>query len=210
MTKGPEAGWARETPFDSPMYLERAEVPAGGAGSAPPVALFLAGGPATGKVTVLDQLGASGSDLIPSDPVRVMPKEIRRMLPEFDQRLEAGMADAAEYVFEETLDLAAMIVSRAVAAKHSLALYGMGDLAPTVFSSQLERFQAAGYEVRVLLVDAPISLAQDRAVERAGQTHLWLDPDEIHALHVRVSRRFLEWKDVSGLRMEMYSTAEER
>jgi len=182
-----------ETPFDSVDYVARAELPAAESPDrVQPVALFLAGGPLSGKSFVLERLIANGDPLIPADPVEILPSAIRSRLPEFGESLERWDPQTAHHVYEETLHIASLIVTEAVRRRRNLILDGIGAGKPGAFAAQLERIAAAGYDVRVLLVDAPIDVALRRNEERTERTGFRIDPKEIRRLHNLVSKRFEE------------------
>jgi len=201
----PSEQFARETLFDSADWLDGVDLPAV---EGRPTALFLAGGPLSGKDTVLEHLRAESSDLVPDPAVLVSPAEIRELLPEWKPMLEGREANAAEFVSRETCHLARRIVTEAAETGMNLIIDGLGAGAPGAFARRLSAFAAAGYEVSVLLVDAPTELCQHRNVERARRTGLLIDPDELAVAHRDVSSRFHDWKDLPDLRFEMYSAGQ--
>src|SRR4051794_25846251 len=98
-----EDTWVKEIPFDSAMYLNGAQLESQDVqnGQAP-IALFLAGGPLTGKTTTLNQLLAGGDEFIPQAAVRIEPDRLRWELPEFQAGMQGRDAGAAANVYEET------------------------------------------------------------------------------------------------------------
>ena len=197
----------RETVFDSARYLDGLllsfDPPKDE--SRRPVALFLAGGPLSGKTTVLGSLAAESHELIPSDGVLVDPKLIREQLPEWAEISSARQPDAAERVYEECCDVARQLTAEAVRLRRDLIIDGVGASGERQFAALLETFDAFGYEVRVLLVDAPTATAELRNLARAERDGLLIDREELAAMHREVSARFDEWKE-GPWRWEMFAT----
>jgi hypothetical protein len=201
------AGLVRETVFDSAGYLSglllRFEPPSDEPRR--PVALFLAGGPLSGKTSVLESLIADGNELIPTDAVLVDPKLIREQLPEWTDSYDAREPDAAERVYEECCDVARELTVEAVRLRRDLIIDGVGASGERQFAVLLEMFDAFDYDVRVLLVDTPTATAELRNLARSKSDGLLIDREELAAVHHEVSARFDDWKD-GGWRWEMFAT----
>lgn len=200
-------GVVRETVFDSASYLGALTLPVEPPDdeARKPVVLFLAGGPLSGKSTVLESLHAEGHELIPTDGVLVDPKLIREQLPEWPELLAARHPGAAEAVYEECCDIARQLTAEAVRLRRDLIIDGVGASGEHQFSVLLEVFEALGYEVRVLLVDTPTETAEARNVCRAESEGLLIDRQQLASLHREVSARFDEWKDLPTT-FQMYAT----
>jgi len=200
------SGWFFETPFDSPDFLSQIvalEPPSGSAG----IALFVAGGPLSGKSSVLAWLTRDGDSLIPPEPVSVDPYGIREYLPEWQALSAARDPAAATGVRDEVLYLAGRIVTRAVAEGRNLVIDGIGNGGPGVFCAEMQRFHGAGYEVRILMVDTPLDVAHERNETRAAETGRFILPSELERLHRASVRSHLEWRDLEWVaRWEVYST----
>src|SRR4051794_30612504 len=121
--------WIEETPFDSIDYLVGAELPdtrAEAPSAPPPIALFLAGGPLSGKTMTLEHFIAERDDFIPRNAVVIDPRAIRTHLPDFSGVLEGGGGRPAESVYGETIHIGGLVVPGAVGARRNLILDGMG------------------------------------------------------------------------------------
>ncbi len=201
------AGVVRETVFDSARYLNGLLLGFDPPEDEPrrPVAVFLAGGPLSGKTTVLESLAAQGNELIPADGVLVDPKVIREQLPEWAQVHGAREPDAAERVYEECCDVARQLTAEAVRLRRDLIIDGVGASGEGQFAALLGMFDAFGYDVRVLLVDTPTAIAELRNLARAERDGLLIDREELAAMHREASARFDEWKD-GPWRWEMFAT----
>ncbi len=194
-----------ERPFDSVDYLRRVELTPPPQGT-DPVALFLVGGPLSGKSTVLAYLRSKGDALIPENAVYVDPYAVRGMLPEWNELVAAREPSAAAILFAETCHVAASIVARAVEQGLNLILDGIGDGPPGVFVEQLERFHKIGYGVRILLVDAPIDEALERNQDRARREGRLIPPELLRELHVECVRRHNEWRELPWIKeFQVYS-----
>jgi hypothetical protein len=200
-------GVVKETVFDSARYLNGLLLGFDPPEDEPrrPVALFLAGGPLSGKTTVLGSLAAESHELIPTDGVVVDPKLIREQLPEWAQLYGARAADAAERVYEECCDVARQLTAEAVRLRRDLIIDGVGASGERQFAALLEIFDALGYDVRVLLVDTPAATAELRNLARAERDGLLIEREELAAMHREVSARFDEWKE-GPWRWEMFAT----
>jgi len=203
----PVAGPVRETVFDSARYLDGLLLGFDPPEDEPrrPVALFLAGGPLSGKTTVLGSLAAEDHELIPTDGVLVDPKLIREQLPEWAQMYAAREPDAAERVYEECCDVARQLTAEAVQLRRDLIIDGVGASGERQFAVLLEIFDALSYDVRVLLVDTPTATAELRNLARAERDGLLIDREELAAMHREVSARFDEWKE-GPWRWEVFAT----
>ena len=204
----PDTEWISELSYDSASYLTGVHLdrPERSTDVRDPIALFLAGGPLSGKTTTLERLLADGHDLAPRNAVRIEPTLIRHRLPEFTAAVAVREREAAGLIFQETCHIARELVEHAAEAGADLIIDGIGDAEEGLFASRLEAFHDAGYDVRVLLVDAPTSVAQERNLERARRTGFYLEPRLIIDLHRDVLRRFEDWRHFEWLRFEMYST----
>ena len=120
--------------------------------------------------------------------------------------LDRREVQVAAFAFRETCHLARRIVSEAAESDKNLIIDGLGASEPGAFARHLNAFITAGYEVSVLLVDAPTEVCLQRNLERARRTGRLVAPAELASAHREVSRRFHDWKDLSDLRFEMYST----
>ena len=199
----------RETVFDSAVYLDDVELVRsdGPPRAGPPVALFLAGGPLSGKSTVLSSLIEQRDPIVPPDAVLVDPRAIREQLPEWQQLVAAREPSAAETIYAECCDLARRLTERAVAARRNLIIDGIGGSWLGHFGVLLVTFTAIGYEVRVLFVDAPIDVCEQRNDERAASAGLYLNPEEIRTLHIEAARAFVQWKESEEIMWSAYATA---
>jgi predicted ATPase len=176
-------------------------------GERAPVALFLAGGPFAGKTTVLNQLTAQGDEFVPGEAVLVDPAEIRTMLPEWRPLIEAGEPGAARMVREEAIDVARKLFQQAIEGGLNVIVEGIGAGEAGAFADLLKRTRDAGYDVRVLLVDAPTQIALDRARAWQDSTGFAFNAETIARLHRDCSRRFEEWSGVSGVAVTGLSTS---
>jgi GTP pyrophosphokinase len=194
-----------DEPFDFTDYLATVDLaPVGGSDPAP-VALFVAGGALSGSRGVFGQLAEEGDDLVPAEAAVVDPSAIRQLLPEWEQLLAAGEPDAAAVVREETLDVSREVVEEAARLGRNLVLMGLGAGGEGDFVGVMRRFADAGYEIRVLLVDAPVELELERNEIRARETALRFDPDTVADLSVEAVQRFSEWREEPWLTFVLYS-----
>jgi predicted ABC-type ATPase len=135
-------------------------------GGEAPDALFMAGGPASGKSTVLE----NNPDLMPAHSVHVDPDRIKLGIPEYQELRAAGDHYAATAVHQESGDVAARLAWEADDLGLNAVLDGTGNSDPGEFVRELERKRAKGYDVSVLYATTSTDEAVRRAVERADET----------------------------------------
>lgn len=148
-----------------------------------PAATVVAGGPASGKSTLIRAMG------VPPGFVLVDPDRFKEQLPEYQGLANGEYSDwAALVVHEESSDLVRELFSQCIEARSSLVLDTTGDGPPGAFVTKLEPLKAANYAVRVLYADAGLEVARER--NRARSRYV---PDEVLTdLHAAVAAGFQE------------------
>jgi tetratricopeptide (TPR) repeat protein len=194
-------GVIRETVFDHFVFLSglgfKPTTTSGG--SDRPVALFLAGGPLSGKTSMLRKLIEQSDDLIPQDATLVEPTLLRGALPEWRKLYEARNPAAAELVFRHCCVLARERAQLALAWRRNLIVDGIAANREGGFTSLLELLAGIGYETRVLLVGCPTATAESRNERRAEDDGLLIDPHLLASLHASVSEHLDEWRDTPAM-----------
>jgi predicted ABC-type ATPase len=148
--------------------------------SASPVAMFLGGGPASGKSSLLGVHPAKG-------PI-VNPDDVKGELPEFRQMIEAGQEHkAAAFVHEESSALSKTIVARAQSEHLNFTLDGTGDSSYAKMHAKTSAARAAGHRVDAVYVTIPADLAVERAKIRAKETGRVVPETTIRETHASVS-----------------------
>ncbi|HEX8102730.1 MAG TPA: zeta toxin family protein [Solirubrobacteraceae bacterium] len=166
-----------------------------------PQALIVAGGPASGKSTLLTRID------LPPGAVHLDADAIKSQIPEYAALVAIGEPLAAAAVHEESSDLARAILMRVLVERRNLVLDTVGDSAPGVFVEKLERLHAAGYEVRVVYADVEVEAAVRRARERGLQTGRVVAEQTVRMLHQEVAARFPEVEDLPWLAgLQLYAT----
>jgi hypothetical protein len=108
-----------------------------------PEALFLAGGPASGKSTLVN----SGRARPKPDAVDVNPDIVRTMLPEYQALVAAGDEGASAKVHEEASHISKMVMNLALMRRHHVTVDGTGNGGPGAFSRKIEAARGAGLSV---------------------------------------------------------------
>lgn len=145
-------------------------------------AVFMAGGPASGK----SQL--RGSLPQPADAVVVDLDEVRAELPEYQEYVKAGRPDAARLTHREASQLTALITSLAVRRRHNLVLDAVGGDDAGKFSTKIRIALSRGYSVTVRYATVPVEVALERERARFARTSRGVPEEELVAKHAEVSR----------------------
>lgn len=159
-----------------------------------PTVLVLAGGPASGKSTLLKALD------VPDPHTTIDPDAFKPGIPEYARLVAMAEPEAAAVVHEESSDLAAELLRRAMAARHDLVVDQVGDGPTGRFASKLDGFVRAGYAVDVVYADVPIELALERAQQRFRKSGRMVQEAVVRQLHAEVARRYHEVVDEPNLR----------
>jgi predicted ABC-type ATPase len=160
-------------------------------GASNPDALFTAGGPASGKTTVLRE---NRDQLRPANAVTVDADALKEALPEYTAMRSSGDEGTRRYaatsVHEESGDLAMRLNHEAMNLGLNIVFDGTGDGDEGEFVKHLTRKRNAGYDVRVLYVTAPTEDAVSSAVSRAEEEGRFVPIQRVRELHAAVSRVF--------------------
>lgn len=169
-----------------------------------PIAWILGGGTASGKTT-------ASRAILGDDPnvLRVDPDEIKLAIPEYDGLKKTDEDHAAARVHEESSYLTKMAMAEAAA--RGLDLTYDSTTSGNGGAAMAKMMAANGYDVRVMFVDVPISVARERSALRAKSSK---DPvnfgrkvpdDVIVAAHRGAAKKFFELKEMPGLTsIQMY------
>lgn len=153
-----------------------------------PVALFMAGGAASGKSASLKH----APEMMPGNAVRIDPDAMKVKIPEYQQISAKGDRSAATVVHEESTDLANRSYHEARDLGLNMVIDGAGDSEQGKFVRKLHEADDAGYDVRSMYVTVPTDTAITRSVERAAETGRFMPVPKIKDQHRNVSRNFPE------------------
>lgn len=161
-------------------------------GKTPPTgsrhAIFMAGGPASGKSTVLE----GNPDLLPEEQhtIHIDADAIKNDLVEYQELRAEGDRYAATAVHRESGDIAARLMLEAMEEGFHVVIDGTGNSDPGMFSHQLEIAREKEYAVDVLYVNAPTDVAVGYAIRRAEEEGRFVPVPVIRDQHAKVSRNF--------------------
>lgn len=157
--------------------------------SGAPKVLFMAGGTASGKSSALAL--PENADVVPKDAVHVDPDEIKAMLPEYVQMVQAGDKFAASGVHEESSDISKRLLAEGMKRGLNIVRDGTGNSPnPRKFAGQIEEMRKSGYEPHLLYVNAPTDVAVKRMIGRAKETGRYVPVPEVKSQHLNVSKNF--------------------
>jgi len=160
-----------------------------------PHAVFTAGGPSSGKTSVLD----ANPELLPpaEHTIHIDPDAIKEMLPEYQELRKAKDRYAAKAVHRESGDIAARMLLEAMEQGFHVVIDGTGDSGQGEFVKQLETVRGhdpetgeSRYTVDLIYVNAPVEQAISWAISRAERTGRFVPVPVIRRQHAQVSRNF--------------------
>jgi predicted ABC-type ATPase len=168
-------------------------------------AVLYAGGPASGKSTLLGRLGPTKADGF----VGIDPDLIRQRLPEYDEMIQDGDPEAARLTHDEASAIAKAATDVAIRLGRSLVIDAVGKDDRGQFSSKVHRLLDLGYGVTVRFATVPVAIAQRRESRRAATTGRSVPLDVLLDGHREVSKAFLRVTRIDGVRVEVYDTSED-
>lgn len=170
-----------------------------------PKFVFMGGGPAAGKSSVIRQR-AGGPDDLTRDKVIINPDIAKTGLtedeaakegfppggdvpgiPEFAERVAAGDPTAAGYVHEESSYMAKQVTQAAIDEGMDALLDGTGDSSYEKLQKKILQAKSKGYEIDGVYVTAPTELALIRAKQRQINTGRGVPSTEVAQTHTQVS-----------------------
>lgn len=160
-----------------------AETLAGHERQSRPQAVFLGGGSASGKSTVMGKVAGG-------DHVHIDADAIKARLPEYQAMAAAGDTRAAAYSHEESSVLSKRITAEATARRHSYLLDGTGDGSFDKMAAKIDAAKRAGYQVDGKYVTVDTDEALRRAEKRAKRTGRKVPESVIREIHASVSDVF--------------------
>lgn len=149
-----------------------------------PRALFLGGGPASGKTTVMRDP--------PPDAAQIACDDIKSDLPEYPEMVAAHDVMAGEYVQEESKHLKEQALLRAGDAQVNVLLDSTGDTSYNLMASEIAELRRRGYLVEGKYVTVDADEAVRRSMARARSSGRMVPEATIRAMHASVTRIFAQ------------------
>ena len=125
-----------------------------------PVAVFTAGGPGSGKSSMVK----AAHEKFGTEMAQIAADEVKKEIPEYSQELSRGNEDAAILVHEESTDIAAEAIQRCIDSGKPFMLDSTFKNVPK-FQKMIKELKDKGYDIHVLYAHCP----EDEAVRRAKQ-----------------------------------------
>jgi predicted ABC-type ATPase len=161
MFKNPDGSWTKERAALHDQIVKEFM------GQAKPVkeptAYMLGGGPASGKSSAIK----GGHVPVPKNHVAIDADEIKKRIPEYNQKREAKDVGAASFAHEESSYLSKRILSEASKGSYNTLLDGTGDSGLDSLSAKVKTMRANGAKVSATYVTVDTKEALRRNVERA-------------------------------------------
>ena len=158
------------------------------------VALFMAGGSASGKSTALKLAAAEGRMLSAPDAVLVNADDIKEQMKDYKMMKEAKDPAAAAVVHEESSDIAKELLSEAKKRNLNVIIDGTGNSGGKKFMDKIVDLKDNGYKIKIFMVDLPTNIAIERAVKRGDKDGRYVAESEIRRMHNGSAANHLLWR----------------
>ena len=169
-----------------------------------PRAIFMSGGSAAGKGTLL----ASGQMDMPEDQVRVDADEHKELIPEYQVAKATGDPErAAPMVHEESSYMSKVLSNVAIESQRNVLIDAVGG--SKSYFDRIRRARDAGHAVEVNLVTVDPDIAFAQAASRAARTGRSVPVSTIYGSHRNVARTFDEPWEVENSDGERTGEVEE-
>lgn len=195
---------------DGEYFLERAVLHAGiherllegRPRHSPPEALFLAGGPAAGKTTLLNFLTR------PPDAVLVDLDRLREEIPEYAELRDRDPEEAANLTQREAGDIVRQGSALALVRRHNVVLDQVGGDDDGQFTSRLRAALHLGYRVRVCYATVSLNEALAREQRRFESEGRRVPAGVLRRKHAQASRGLAAVAAQRVDRIEIYDMTE--
>lgn len=145
-------------------------------------AIFMVGGPAAGKSSMLKQ---RFSDDEMAQHVVINPDEIKNMLPEYRRGVKKRYWPAAANVHEESSYLSKRIFDEAAGSGKHILIDGTGGN-PKKYQQQMERLRSMGYEIQMLHMDKDAEQGVSDAMNRASRGGRYVPQDVVEHTYQQI------------------------
>lgn len=159
-----------------------------------PIAILMGGGTASGKTTMRNKIEM---DLAASNiyATTVDLDEIKEYIPEYAVYKKTSPNQAARLVHKESCDIGALLLSKLIKSRKNLIYEG--TMAKTrKYEWLVKKLKQNNYEIHAYVVNVPLSVAKERADERARTTGRIVPNYIIEYTHKLAPRTFEVIKDL--------------
>ncbi len=164
-------------------------------------ALFSAGGPASGKSSLLRHLG------LLEGAVRIDVDEIRQRLPEYPGWLDERPAQAAALTHREASQIAKLALAIGLQQPRAIVFDGVGGDDEGQFSEKIRSAIAAGATVRLCYATVSVDEALEREHARFAGTGRHVNEDIVRRKHAAASRGLATASLLEIERVDIYDTS---
>jgi predicted ABC-type ATPase len=165
-----------------------------------PEALFMAGGPGSGKSQLTTRLGG------PVDAAVIDIDEIRSKLPEYGQWLTESRDDAAVLTHREAEQITLLATAAALLSGLNVVYDGVGGNDRGQFVTKIEPFLQRGYDVTVRYATVSVDVALERERARFARSGRRVPEDVLREKHAEASRGLEAVAGLAVARIELYDT----
>jgi hypothetical protein len=167
-----------------------------------PTLLMTAGGNAVGKSSVLF---TNAKDMYPDDAIHIDFDEVKKLLPEFQQFANARDVYGTDAVHFESAAIAKRLAEEARRKGLNIVIDASGDGSGNQFERTIDRFAGSGYDVDVVMADAPLGLAVKSMIERGEGNGRYVPLPIMYRIHRNSVAQFEKWQHNPHIRhFEVY------
>jgi predicted ABC-type ATPase len=148
-----------------------------------PVATISMGGPASGKTSLLEKIGAGAG------AVEINSDTVKEQLPEYRQMIDEGYRTAASACQHESHGVMVALQQRALSEMRDVVIDRTGADKDDFVNQALE-LRDKGYEVRLVMTHVEPQEALERVERRGKETGRFVDPRLVRSIYQRVPSNF--------------------
>lgn len=170
----------------------------------PKKALFSAGGPASGKGTVLPTIPGVSDHI--DNAVGIDPDEAKGWQPEYQAMARVRDGWSGNGAHEESSHMSKLLLGQAFDEGLPVYVDSAGDSGDHNFLKKLTRAKDEGYDVSIVMADVDVPTAQERAIKRAKEEGRAFDPKLLENYHASVSKTFATYANQDWLDFKQFNT----
>ncbi|MBE7411407.1 MAG: zeta toxin family protein [Leptospiraceae bacterium] len=149
-----------------------------------PFALLLMGGPASGKSSIMKNMGINSTEFVFADA-----DEIKERLPEYRVGVKNRIRKAAAMAHEESSYIVKSIREQAMEDRKNLVIDAVGSN-PESYLNNIAKLRKQGYRIHLVMADCPLEVALPRAIERSEVTGRYIPENYMKDAYPKIPDSF--------------------